>query len=128
MNEIQEILGAVGGQLGEVASGDAVVGSAIKLGAVTVYPISRVSLGLGAGGGSGEDFGKHRSGAAEGPQHGTGGGTGGGAKARPVAVLVFAEDGVSVLPIADKAGKFDQLLEKIPGLIERLKRRDSGKC
>ena len=128
MNQIQEMLAAVGQQVGDVASGEAVVGTPIKVGAVTVYPISRVSLGLGAGGGSGDDLGKHGPGGAGGPQHGTGGGAGGGAKARPVAVLVFAEDGVSVLPIADKAGKFDQLMEKIPGLIERLKGCDSGKC
>jgi len=100
-----------------------VVGSPIKVGAVTVYPISRISLGLGAGGGSGDDLSKQ----AAGPQHGTGGGAGGAAKARPVAVLVFAEAGVSVLPIADKSGKFDQLMEKIPGLIERMKEHGSAK-
>ncbi|MBI5548631.1 MAG: sporulation protein [Deltaproteobacteria bacterium] len=124
MSEIQDILGAVGQQVGEVASGDAVVGSPIKVGTVTVYPISRISLGLGAGGGSGDDAGSKQS---TGPQRGTGGGAGGGAKARPVGVLVFAEDGVSVLPIADKAGKLDQLLEKIPDLVERLKEHASSK-
>ncbi|MGC4118242.1 MAG: spore germination protein GerW family protein [Myxococcales bacterium] len=117
MKEIQDILGAVGQQVSEVASGNAVLGSPIQVGKVTVYPISRISLGLGAGGGTGDDFDK----GAAAPQHGTGGGVGGAAKARPVAVLVFAEDGVSVLPIADRAGKFDLLLEKIPALAERLK-------
>ncbi|MBI5548629.1 MAG: sporulation protein [Deltaproteobacteria bacterium] len=126
MNEISDILEAVGEQVGDVASGDAVVGSPINVGAVTVYPISRLSLGLGVGGGSGDDLGRH--GEAAGPQHGSGGGAGGGAKARPVALLVFAEEGVSVLPIADKAGKLELLLEKIPGLVERLKGLDSAKC
>ena len=116
MNEIQEILGAVGGQVGGVATGDAVVGSPVKVGELTVYAISRITLGLGAAGGSGDELGKQVQG-----QHGTGGGAGGGAKARPVAVLVFSEQGVSVLPIPDKAGKIDQLLEKVPNLIDRLK-------
>jgi len=126
MNEIQDVLAAVGGQVGSVASGDAVVGSPIQVGSVTIYPISRISIGLGAGGGSGDDpQGK----GATGPQTGTGGGAGGGAKARPVAVLVFSESGVSVLPIADKSGKLDQLLEKLPGLVERFKDvGTSSKC
>ena len=120
MNQIQDILAAVGGQVGEVATGEAVVGSPIKIGQVTVYPISRISIGMGAGGGTGDDMGGNRGG-AKAPQTGTGGGAGGGAKARPVAVLVFDDSGVTVLPIADKAGKLDRLLEKIPELAERFK-------
>lgn len=119
MKDIQDILGEVGGQLSGIANGEAVVGSPIQVGGATIYPISRISVGMGAGGGTGDD--PHPR-TAKGPASGTGGGAGGGAKARPIAVLVFAEGGgVSVLPIAEKAGKLDQLFEKIPGLVERLK-------
>lgn len=119
MLQVQEILEAVGAGLGEVASGEAVVGSPIQLGPVTVFPISRVSLGLGGGGGEGE--GEARGERKErGPESGVGGGSGGGAKARPVAVLVASPEGVSVLSIPDRKGKLDAILEKIPGLIERI--------
>jgi uncharacterized spore protein YtfJ len=116
MEQLQEILSMIGGRLDEVATGDVVVGSPIKLGSVTLYPVSRISIGLGGGGGSGTEALK---GAA--PASGTGGGAGGGAKARPVAVLVFSEEGVSVLPISDGKGKLEQIFDKIPELVERLK-------
>lgn len=128
LQDIQEILEAVSGPLRDVANGEAVVGSPIQLGAVTVYPISRVSIGLGAGGGHGENpegkgDGKHGR-----PESGLGGGSGGGAKARPVAVLVFSGEGVTVLPIPDRKGKLDGILEKIPELIERFKPREKAKA
>jgi uncharacterized spore protein YtfJ len=40
-----------------------------------------------------------------------------------VAVLVVSAEGVSVLPIPDRRGKLDEILEKIPGFIERLESR-----
>jgi uncharacterized spore protein YtfJ len=122
MEQVQEILEVVGGGLGEVASGEAVVGSPIQLGQVTVYPISRLSLGLGGGGGQGENEAKGDR-KDRGTETGVGGGGGGGAKARPVAVLVASPEGVSVLAIPDRKGKLDAILDKIPGFIERLESR-----
>src|SRR5690242_15500498 len=107
MEHLQEILEAVSGPLSDVANGEAVVGSPIQLGSVTVYPISRVSIGLGAGGGQGENPEAKGAGQPGGPESGVGVGSGGGAKARPVAVLVFSAEGVTVLPIPDKKGKLD---------------------
>lgn len=121
MEQVQEILEVVGEGLADVASGEAVLGSPIALGPVTVYPISRVSLGLGAGGGQGESEKSERKGG--GSESGTGAGSGGGARARPVAVLVVSAEGVSVLPIPDRRGKLDAILEKIPAFIERMESR-----
>lgn len=127
MEHLQEILEAISGPLSDVANGEAVVGSPIQLGSVTVYPISRVSIGLGGGGGRGENPEGHGTGKHGRPESGAGGGSGGGAKARPVAVLVLSGEGVTVLPIPDKKGKLDGILEKIPELIERFKPRESPK-
>ena len=98
-------------------------GSGVPVDGGALGPALEEDVDLGAGGGSGDEPAKPGTG----PQRGTGGGAGGGAKARPVAVLVFAEDGVSVLPIADKSGKVDRLLEKLPGLVERFKEVGAGK-
>jgi uncharacterized spore protein YtfJ len=125
MEHLQEILEAVSGPLSDVANGEAVVGSPIQLGSVTVYPISRVSIGLGGGGGQGENPEGKGAGRHGRPESGAGGGSGGAAKARPVAVLVFSGEGVTVLPIPDRKGKLDGILEKIPELIERFKPRRS---
>lgn len=123
MVNVEEILEAVGEQLGGVAHGDAVVGSPVKLGTATVYPISLVSLGLGGGGGEGEE-GPSDKGKA---QAGAGHGGGGGVKARPVAVLVFQGDEVNILPIPSKAGPVERFLERLPDLIEKFKEKGIGK-
>ncbi len=123
MVNVEEILEAVGEELGGVAQGDAVVGSPVKLGTATVYPISLISLGLGGGGGQGEeassDGGKSEAGAGQ--------GGGGGVKARPVAVLVFQGEEVSVLPLPRKAGPVERFLERLPDLIEKFKDKGLGK-
>jgi uncharacterized spore protein YtfJ len=129
MDQIREILESVSGKLGEMAGGEVVVGSPIQLGAVTVYPISRVSMFLAAGGGEGQNIEmrtKMRALDGQQPDSGKGGGSGGGARARPVAVLIMSEDGVNVLPIPDAKGKLDRLLEKIPDLIDRIKPAREG--
>lgn len=117
MKHVEEILQAVSEELSAVAAGDAVVGSPIPLGAVTVYPISLVSVALGGGGGEGE---MAPEGTAK-PEKGTGGGSGGGARACPVAVLVVGADGVKVLPLPQRKGAVEKLLEKIPDLVSQVK-------
>jgi uncharacterized spore protein YtfJ len=123
MANVEEILQAVGEELGGVASGDAVVGSPVKLGAATVFPISLVSLGLGGGGGQGEEV----SGDGGKGEAGAGSGAGGGVKARPVAVLVFQGDEVTVLPLPRKAGPLERFLEGLPELIEKFKDKGLAK-
>ncbi len=118
---VQEILEAVGGQLARVANADAVIGSPVKLGPATVYPISLVSIGFGGGAGEGENEKPDKGKKGHGPGSGSGGGGGGGAKVRPIAVLVLSPDGVSVLPVPSRKGALERLLEKIPELIDNLK-------
>jgi uncharacterized spore protein YtfJ len=120
MVNVEEILEAVGEELGSVAQGDTVVGSPVTLGPATVYPISLISLGLGGGGGQGE-----REASSQDGKGGAGAGTGGaaGVRATPVAVLVFQQDGVTVLPLPVKAGPLERLLERLPGLVERFREK-----
>jgi uncharacterized spore protein YtfJ len=117
MKQIEDILQAVSEELSGIATGDAVVGSPVKLGEATVYPISMVSLGMGGGGGEGETTAQ---GAGKG-EKGVGGGSFGGAKARPVAVIVVTAAGVKVLPLPQRRGPFERLLDKIPDLVGKVK-------
>jgi uncharacterized spore protein YtfJ len=117
MNQIEEILQTVSDALSTAWTGDAVVGSPIALGAVTVYPVSMVSMGLGGGGGEGEVAAE----ATGKPEKGVGGGSGGAARACPVAVLVVGAGGVKVLPLPQRKGALERLLDKIPDLVERVK-------
>ncbi|MBI4952151.1 MAG: hypothetical protein HY908_08960 [Myxococcales bacterium] len=120
MEHINGIMEVVGNRLGETTKSEIVVGAPIELGGVTLVVLSRVALGLGAGGGSGAGEAP-KKGAAAGKGKGEGGGTGGGAKVRPVAVAVFTADGgVDILHIPERKGKLDELLDRLPPLVERL--------
>ena len=125
MDHVEGILSLLGERFETFSKSDVVVGSPIELGSVTVVPLSRVSVGMGAGGGVGEGGPNGKHGKC-GPGKGKGGGGGGGAKVRPVAVAVFTEDGVEVLPIPNRRGKLDKLLDNLPELIERVKKIKDG--
>lgn len=128
MDHVEGILSLLGERFETFSKSDVVVGSPIELGSATVVPLSRVSVGMGAGGGVGEGRpdGKHGKHGKHGPGKGKGGGGGGGAKVRPVAVAVFTADGVEVLPIPNRRGKLDKLLDNLPELIERVKKIKDG--
>lgn len=117
MENIEAMLKAVSQDLSGVATGDAVLGSPVKLGEVTVYPISTVSVGLAGGGGTGETVAE----AGGKGEKGNGGGTGGGARACPVAVIVVSPAGLKVIPLPQRKNAFERLLEKIPDLVEKVK-------
>ena len=132
MDSIIELLELVSGRLTETAHSEVVVGETIDLGPVKIVPLSRLSLGMGLGGGEGEGEisalhgkkGKGRPGRGKG--HGAGAGAG--ARVRPVGVAIFTDDGVQILPIADKKGILDKIFDKIPKVIElvetAMERRD----
>jgi len=117
MTHVEEILKAVSEELSGVATGDAVIGSPIPLGEVTIYPISMVSVGMGGGGGEGETAAE----AGTKGEKGVGGGSGGGARACPVAVLAVSAAGVKVVPLPQRRGAVERLLERIPDLLSRVK-------
>ena len=121
MEFIIDLLGIVSGKLEEAAQSDVVVGQAIDLGAVTIVPLSRLSLGMGVGGGAGEGVQTHGGrdkNKRKGGGKGVGAGSGMGARVRPIGVAIFTEDGVEVLPIANRKGILDKIFDKIPELIE----------
>ena len=119
MDQVQEIIGQVTNTLSDIAQSDVVVGTPLEVGNITLVPISRVAAGFGGGGGEGS--GDMSNGKKQSASSGTGGGSGGGAVVRPVAVAVFGDDGVEVLPIAEKPGKLEKLIDSIPDLVDRLK-------
>ena len=117
MQQVEQIIGQVTATLSDVASSDVVVGAPLEIGSVTAVPISRVMTGFVGAGGEGGGQDKETKGLRAG--NGGGGGSGGGAVVRPVAVIVFTKNGVEVLPVAEKQGKLEKLLDQLPALIER---------
>jgi uncharacterized spore protein YtfJ len=136
MEHVNVLLDIVTSKVTEVAQSDVVVGEPITLGDITLVPLSRVSLGFGGGGGQGEGTNARRPGRRRGKRRGgdtdeaelemgegkgAGGGAGGAGKVRPVAVIVFSKEGITIEPIPDKKGAFDRVMDKVPELIDLVK-------
>ena len=106
----QEILKDLIGELKTLAQTETIVGSSFSAGEFTVIPISRVSLGVGAGGGTG---GLDKKGAA-----GEGGGGGGGIRINPVALVTVRGAELNVHTLGHGAA-FTHTFEKMPELVEK---------
>jgi uncharacterized spore protein YtfJ len=108
-NNVVDILKGVVGELREIAKSETVIGKPVTVADKTVIPVVKVSVGFGAGGGQGE---------SEKTGGGFGGGGGGGARIEPVAFIIMDETGVSLLPVSK--GKWENIIESIPGLAKKL--------
>lgn len=121
MQPVEDLIALVSAQVGDIAKSDVVLGDPIELGAVTIVPLSRVSVGFGSGGGAGEGETPRQKGQRHaGRGRGTGGGGGGAGKVRPVGVIVFGPAGVEVMPITERKGLLDKLFERVPELVEKV--------
>ncbi|GAB4316271.1 MAG: GerW family sporulation protein [Candidatus Zixiibacteriota bacterium] len=111
-NNVMELLQGIIGELKVVAKSETVVGQPVTAGTRTVIPVTRISVGFGAGGG--ED-GKPE----QGPRFGGGGG--GGAVIDPVAFLVLEDEKVSLL-LTKKHSTIDKIVDVAPEIVNAIKK------
>ena len=111
-NAISAMMEASMGKIREMVDSNTVVGEPIVTAdGVTLIPISKVSFGLGSGGG---DYGKA-------PKENFGGGAGAGVKIDPVAFLVIKDGTTRVLPVAvPPASTVDRIVEMVPQVMDRV--------
>ncbi|MCL2817578.1 MAG: GerW family sporulation protein [Clostridiales bacterium] len=114
-SEIQQLMETAMTSLREMVDVNTVVGDLIETaGNAAVIPISRVSCGFVAGGGS---YGKERA------ESGTlpfAGGSGAGMSVRPVGFLVGTGNAVRFVS-AGEPSPLERAIEALPGLIEQVK-------
>lgn len=106
-----EVLQAIVGELRQIARSESIVGAPVTIGDRTVVPITKLSVGFGAGGAEGARPDKGS---------GFGGGGGGGAMIEPVAFLVMDKDRVQLLT-TKKQGVVEAVLEVAPNIISSIK-------
>lgn len=83
---------------------------------VTILPVSKISFGIGGGGG--DYTTKHASANGQNP---FGGGSGAGVTIQPIAFLVIKDDSVRLLPIAEPpSGALERLIEQAPELLNKI--------
>lgn len=92
-----------------VAKTETIVGEGIKAGEFTILPVSKISLGIGAGAGSEQIK----------TSGGSGGAGGGGICVEPIAFLVVKEGEVSILNLRRGAAMIEAFFGKIPDMVEK---------
>ncbi|MDP6416561.1 MAG: spore germination protein GerW family protein [Gammaproteobacteria bacterium] len=108
---VEDLIQTVLEELRNIAQTEVHVGKPMEVGNAHVIPVSKISMGFGAGGIGGEG------------EHGQGRGTGGGVSVEPVAFLVVREDDVQLLHLQAPGSPIGQLMELIPDIIDQLKER-----
>ena len=103
-------------KLREIAKVDTIIGQPIQAGAVTIIPISRLSVGFASGG---SDFtSKNQKPEAD---NAFGGGSGAGMNLSPVAFLIVKGDSVRLMPVAPPAANtVDRVVELVPEVIDKV--------
>ena len=114
--QLKETLSSIIGELKAIASTKTVVGDPLTLDNRMVVPVSRIMVGFGVGGGEGEEA-KKRGGFV--------GGGAGGARIDPIGFIIIDGESISFLPT--KPGRFEGLIESIPGIVEKFKTPQAGK-
>ncbi|MBM3262950.1 MAG: hypothetical protein FJY97_05930 [candidate division Zixibacteria bacterium] len=105
---VEDMVRIVTEQLKNIAHTEVHVGKPMQLGDVYVVPVSKITMGFGAGG-----FGSD----AEARQ---GRGTGGGVSVEPVAFLVARQDRVELLHVNTPGSPAGKLIELLPDVIEQV--------
>ena len=113
---LSEMLGDTMSKIREMIDVNTVVGAPITTpDAVTIIPVTKVSIGYGGGG---SDFATKNYPA--GRDNAFGGGAGAGVTITPVAFLVIRGENVRMLPIAEPAStSVDRLIELLPDLLDK---------
>lgn len=111
-NNIKGIMDTTMDKLHAMVNADTIVGTPVKVGEITLFPVSKVSFGLATGG---SDFpSKTQSGLF-------GGGGGAGVTITPVSFVAVSGDSIRVLPITSEASSVDKAINMAPELIEKVK-------
>lgn len=110
---LENILKTVMEELKQVAKTETVVGREITAGNSTIIPVSKISIGIAGGGGSGKD---HKEGA----------GIGGGASIEPVAFIVVTEGRAQLLPLNGKVDSLSKVIDLVPGILERFVNKEDS--
>ncbi len=123
-SKFSDIINASLEKVKEFSNSETVIGDPITVGATTIIPVSRITMGFASGG---VDYASKKSRENTGHGNSFGGGGGTGVNITPIAFLVISETGaVEILPITgyEENGSVDKitsLIERSPEILTRLR-------
>ncbi len=105
-------------RLREIVASETVIGKPISAEGATVIPITKISLGFGAGGGTGPEADSKKA---------SGTGLGGGAMIEPLAIITIQQGEVKIHRLSEKSAGLNKIMEVVPELIEKYLKKDKDK-
>ena len=111
-NNIEAIMNVTLDNLKAMVDADTIIGTPVKVGDVTLIPVSKVSFGLATGG---SDFPSKQS------SNLFGGGGGAGVTVAPIAFISICGDNVKMLQVNADVTPVDKLIDQGPELIKKVK-------
>lgn len=111
---IEELVKTVLSELRTTTKIETIVGDPIEFNNIMIVPVSKVSIGFGAGGGKGDSDIKG------------GEATGGGLSIEPIAFLVIRDDGVELISMRGEESGFGKIIDMIPQMAEKFKNKTGG--
>lgn len=111
-NNIKAIMDTTMDKLKAMVDADIITGSPIKIGEITMIPVSKVAFGLATGG---SDFPN---------KHGAelfGGGGGAGVTVSPIAFIVISGENVKMLPVYNELTTVEKAVSMAPEILEKAK-------
>ncbi len=117
---VEETIKEIASELERIANTRTVVGEPITAAGKTIIPISKISMGFGAGGGEGKKDN----------ESGFGGGGGAGAKIEPVAFIMISTEEAKIFRISERgdAGSILNIIpELVPDIMDRLGMKGKSK-
>lgn len=104
---LENVIKTIMEEIRNIAKTETVVGKEIRAGDSTIVPVSKISFGIGGGGGAGKD-GKE------------GTGIGGGATVEPIAFVIVTNGKAQILPLGEKTGTLGKVIDLIPEIMEKI--------
>lgn len=111
-NNIKAIMDTTMDKLRAMVDADIITGTPIKVGEITMIPVSKVAFGLATGG---SDF-PNKNGAEL-----FGGGGGAGVTVSPIAFIVISGDNVKMLPVYNELTTVEKAVSMAPEILQKAK-------
>lgn len=106
---IEKLVDTVLSRLKDICKTETVIGKPLKLEDITIIPVSKLSVGFGAGGGLKKN------------ENGKGEASGGGASIEPVAFFVVREKKVELVTIKNDGTGLSKFLDLVPKIMDSVK-------
>ena len=113
---VEELVEKMLQNLESIVESETVIGEPVVSGEITIIPLTKISLGFGAGGGE-----KKSEGAGQGSA------TGGGANIEPVAVITIHKDDVKVINLKKGSADYSKFIEMIPKVVDKFSKKSKKK-